>query len=158
MVGIEKKIDLLCKIANLFNEEEITWAVGASLLLYFEGITDNFNDIDIMVLEKDVVKAKSILLSLGKLCQPNLKSQYTTKHFYEFIIDEVDIDLMAGFGIVYDEKVYDCSLKEEQIIKHKEINDALIPLQSVELWREYYRLMKRDKKVEMIDSKLIVQK
>ena len=153
MVNTEKKLDVLCAIGKLFNRENITWAIGASLLLYFEGITDVFNDVDIMVHEKDVAKARDILCSLGKLCPPNLKSQYTTKHFFEFVVDEVDVDMMAGFGIIYDGKEYDCSLTKEQIVKYKVLNDVTIPLQSVSLWREYYRLMGREHKVKMIDDK-----
>lgn len=35
MIGVEDKIKLLKKIAHKFNEENITWALGASMLLYF---------------------------------------------------------------------------------------------------------------------------
>lgn len=154
MANIEKKLGVLCRIGHLFNREKITWAIGASLLLYFEGITDSFNDVDIMVHEKDVVKAKEILLSFGKMCPPNPNSQYTTKHFYEFVVDGVDVDVMAGFAIIYEEKEYNCSLQEQQIVKYKEINGVNIPLQSVSLWREYYRLMNRSSKVAMIDAVL----
>ena len=35
MIGVEDKIELLEKIAHKFNEENITWALGASMLLYF---------------------------------------------------------------------------------------------------------------------------
>ena len=60
---------------------------------------------------------------------------------------------MAGFTIVCDGKEYDCSLQEQQIERYKVINGVSIPLQSVSLWREYYRLMKRKNKVAMIDNK-----
>ena len=154
MTNIEKKLDVLCRIGHLFNSEKITWAIGASLLLYFEGIADTFNDVDIMVHEKNIVRAKEILLSLGNLCPPNPNSQYTTKHFYEFVVDGVDVDVMAGFAIIHEGKEYDCSLQEQQIVKYKEINGEKIPLQSVSLWREYYRLMNRSNKVAMIDAVL----
>lgn len=37
--GINEKIEVLRKIAHQFNEEEVIWALGASMLLYFKGIT-----------------------------------------------------------------------------------------------------------------------
>lgn len=123
-------------------------------MLFFEGITDGFHDIDIMVHENDVDKAKETLHSLGKLCPPNPNAQYTTKHFYEFIVDGVDVDVMVGFTIVYGGKEYDCSLQEQQIVKYQKMNGVHIPLQSVSLWREYYRLMQRENKVAMIDGKV----
>ena len=156
MVNSEKKLEVLGRIGELFNNKEITWAIGASLLLYFEGITDTFHDIDIMVHEDDVAKAKEILLSLGQLCPPNPNAQYTTKYFYEFVIDGVDVDVMAGFTIVCDGKEYDCSLQKQQIEKYIEMNGVRIPLQSISLWREYYRLMKRENKVAMIDNKYTI--
>ena len=65
MKEINDKLKVLAKIAKFFNEEKITWAVGASLLLFFKGKTDHFNDIDLMVDEKDIEKVKTIMLEIG---------------------------------------------------------------------------------------------
>ncbi|MBQ8638972.1 MAG: hypothetical protein IJ468_07375 [Lachnospiraceae bacterium] len=146
---------VLSKIADGLNKADITWSIGASLLLYLKGITDRFNDIDIMVTEKDVFRLKETLLSLGTMNPPNPNRQYRTRHFYEFVVDGIDIDVMAGFVIVDDDREYDCSLHENQIIEYQVVNDATIPLQLVALWREYYRLMHREKKVAMIDQAIL---
>ena len=45
MCEIQKKIELLQKIAHRFNEANIEWALGASMLLYFKGILSEFHDI-----------------------------------------------------------------------------------------------------------------
>ena len=154
MSSIQHKLDVLSKIGNLFNNENITWAVGASLLLYFEGITDSFNDIDILIDEKDIPKAKQLILSVGKLYQPAPNPQFTTKYFYECIVDDVEIDLMGGFAIVFDGKEHDCSLDKKQIARYTEVNGVTIPLQALSCWRDYYRLMKRDVKAALIDNHL----
>ena len=44
MPEIRKKIELLQKIAHQFNEANIEWALGASMLLYFKGIISEFHD------------------------------------------------------------------------------------------------------------------
>lgn len=62
MTIIQKKLNVLSMIAESLNKNNITWAIGASLLLYFKGIANEFNDIDIIIDEKDVEKVKKILL------------------------------------------------------------------------------------------------
>ena len=54
MNDLQKKMDVLQKIAAEFNKDNLLWAIGASLLLYFKGVAEVFHDIDIMVDEKDV--------------------------------------------------------------------------------------------------------
>lgn len=152
MKEINDKLEVLTKIAKLFNEEKITWAVGASLLLYFKGKTDHFNDIDLMVDEKDIEKVKAIMLEMGTLMPPHPKAKYKTRHFLEYVVDGIDIDVMAGFVIVKDGVDYDCSLMKKQIVEIIEINKQKIPLQSLELWKYYYSLMGRENKARMIDG------
>lgn len=53
---------------------------------------------------------------------------YRTKVFMEFTIDSVDIDVMAGFSIVSEGKVYDCSLDKEQIVERMTLGTEVIPL------------------------------
>ena len=40
----EEKLQVLVQLAALFNEHEIQWAVGGSLLLYFKGLVSDFHD------------------------------------------------------------------------------------------------------------------
>ncbi len=151
MNDIEKKLKVLSNIAHVLNEKNVVWAVGASMLLYFKGKTDFFHDIDLMVSEDDVEKLKEQLLPMGLLAPPKLDKQYKTRHFLEFTIDGIDVDVMAGFVIVKDGRDVDCSLFPEQIEEYIQLNGETIPLQSLSDWRRYYELMGRSSKVEMID-------
>ena len=49
-------------------------------------------------------------------------------------------------------KVYDCDLEQSQIAQYLEISGQKNPLHSVALWKEYYTLMGRDKKVALIEK------
>ena len=149
-----KKIELLKEIAQKFNESNITWALGASMLLYFKKITSTFHDIDLMITNEDVESVREILSQMGELQPPNPNSKYQTKTFMEFIINSIDVDVMAGFSILNDGKVYDCSLDKGQIVEWLTLGDTKIPLQSPSLWCEYYRLMGRKEKVDMIERAL----
>ncbi|MEG1448542.1 MAG: hypothetical protein RR048_02760 [Oscillospiraceae bacterium] len=149
---LENKLKVLSDIAHVLNKNGVVWAIGASLLLFFKGKTTVFHDIDIMVLETDVDKLKDLLLPMGTLAPPNPNSQYKTRHFLEFNINGVEVDVMAGFVIVKDGKEYDCALKPNQIVEYITVDNEKIPLQSLNDWRKYYELMGRTSKVEMIDN------
>jgi hypothetical protein len=76
-------------IAKLINQKNITWAIGGSVLLYLKGFVDDFNDIDIMVLEDDVDKLQEILVSHGELIDHTSNPNYQTRHFYKININGV---------------------------------------------------------------------
>jgi hypothetical protein len=151
MENIKNKLTVLSYIAKELNHKNVTWAIGASMLLYFKGIASEFHDIDIMVAEEDVEILKDVLSSFGNIQPPNPNVQYKTKYFLEFNVDGVDIDVMAGFIIISKGQEYYFPLKKEGINDYTEVNGIKIPLQSLEEWRNYYKLMGRDEKVKMIN-------
>jgi hypothetical protein len=59
---------------------------------------------------------------------------------------------MSCFIIVKDGIDYDYSLKKEDIKDFINIDNELIPLDSLTRWRKFYELMDRPNKVKMIDS------
>ena len=52
-------------IADEINKLEIKWAVGASVMLYFYGLEDNQNDLDILVHENDAKQLDKLLKNMG---------------------------------------------------------------------------------------------
>lgn len=150
----QEKVELLEKIAHRFNEAHVVWSLGASMLLYFKGITSEFHDIDLMIADADVDCVRAILSEMGDIQPPNPNPKYRTKTFMEFVIDSIDVDVMAGFSIINNGKLFDCSLKEEQIVEKMPLGNEFIPLQSPELWCSYYWLMGRTEKVKMIEHAL----
>lgn len=149
---MKRKLELLKQIASQFNREGITWALGASMLLYFKQIVSEFHDIDLLVANEDAVQAKYILDKLGHRQPPKPNEKYASKEFLEYDIDGIDVDLMVGFAIKKDNEVHDCSLSKSQITEYFELDGVRIPLQSVELWHKYYLLMDRADKVALIEK------
>ncbi len=152
MEDIQFKLTLLSQIAKELNNRGVTWAIGASMLLYFKGITRDFHDIDIMVSEEDFNIVKEVLLTFGKMQPPNPNDKYRTKCFGEFTVEGVEVDVMAGFIIIDRDKEFYFPLVREAIQDFTEINGIKIPLQSLEEWRTYYKMMGRTEKVKMIDD------
>ena len=150
MNQIKHKLEVLAFIAEKLNRENITWAVGGSLLLYLKGKAKDFHDIDIMVIEEDVQRLKHILLEFGRLQASPSDAKYRTRTFLEFIVDNTDIDILAGFVIVNNGKEYDCALKRDEICETATVNGEKIPLQSLERWKYYYTLMGREDRLNMI--------
>ena len=156
MEKIQEKIELLEKIAHRLNEAQAVWALGGSMMLYFNGIVSDFHDIDLMVSEHDGETARAILSEMGEMCPPkaNPNSIYRTKLFMEFTVEGIDVDVMAGFSIERDGKLFDCSLYPEQIVENMNLGTERIPMQSPQLWCKYYRLMGREEKAAMVDNAL----
>lgn len=67
MAEMQKKIELLQKIAHRFNEANVEWALGASMLLYFKGIVSEVHDIDLMVSIRDAELVREILSEMWDL-------------------------------------------------------------------------------------------
>ncbi len=149
---MEHKKVILAKIAQLFNEKSITWGLGASMMLYFRKVVTTFHDIDIMVDTKDIQSALALLSPLGTHVKRVPNAQYQTEYFYEFVIEGVDIDVMAGFKIVKDAQVHDCPFTKENIDGHILLHHQCVYLQSLSDWKRYYALMGRQEKVQLIDT------
>ena len=45
---MEEKMQVLAKIARVLNQKKVVWSVGGSMLLYFKGITETVQDIDLL--------------------------------------------------------------------------------------------------------------
>ena len=150
---IQHKLEILSQIAKKLNEGHVTWAVGGSLLLYFKGIVDEFHDIDLMVHADDAEEAKSLLMEMGELQKPAYENPYKADHFYVFLVEDVEVDLMGGFTILKADGEHRCFLRKEDICEKVLVDGEQIPLHSLTEWRRYYELMGRDTKVDMIDEK-----
>lgn len=66
MEKTQEKIQLLLRIVHRLNEAGVEWALGASMLLYFKGITSDFHDIDLMVTDCDAECVRTILSEMGE--------------------------------------------------------------------------------------------
>ena len=119
------------EIAKRFNEEHLVWAVGGSLMLYLNGIVSDFEDIDVFVSVEHAPIAQSILESLGSKQLTTYSDQFQTVVYETYRINSVSVDLMAGFKIVHEKTIHDCSLTKKSLIDFTYFNQHILPLWNV---------------------------
>ena len=83
MKSIKEKLEVLTAVAKEFDESDITWAIGASSMLYLRNIVGKFNDLDLMIKKEDALKVKEILLKMGTL-KESVSGSYAQNTFMSF--------------------------------------------------------------------------
>ena len=146
----------LSYIAEKLNDNGVIWAVGASIVLHQYGLIDKPNDIDILIDLNDIEKADEILRSIGEKKEWEKTDAYSTKYFYEYVVNSVDVDVMSGLTINYDKVLFKYIFDQISITEFKKTNEIDIPLTSLEDWYVLYQLIPgRNIKVKMIENYLL---
>lgn len=143
----------LSMIGKVLNEDNIQWALGASLLLNRYGLENEPQDIDLFVELKSSQKVNDLLATLGKRIDVAKSSLYATKTFYRYDVKGVGIDVMGGFQIRHPRGVYRYHFDEYSIVEKQWIHGVEIPLTALEDWYILYQLLpNREAKVERIED------
>ena len=130
----------LVRVARRLNDENITWALGASMLLYYKGLVPKANDIDIVIALEHVELADKVLHKLGRKQASNQHKDYATRYFAEFVIDNVELDGMAGFRIVTGDNVVEY-VPDPGTFETLTLEGTSINLCPLEDWYALYLLM-----------------
>ena len=144
---MDSRIPLILKIANHLNDRGVKYAIGGSVLLYLKGIDFSFNDLDLMIPEEDIAKAREALKELGEY-KPSEHAS-SAKIFEEFTVVGLDIDVISGLVITAYGKTYDCSYKEERV-EYLEVEGVKVALDSLDNWYDIYSLQGRPEKARYI--------
>lgn len=148
--------DTLSYIATELNAQGVLWGIGASIVLYHYGLVDSPNDIDILVDIKDIQKADTILDNLGVKKTSEKTEAYSTRYFYEYVVNTIDVDVMAGFMVNHSNGEYRYSFDHKSITNIIKINGVEVPLTSLEDWYVIYQLIPgRENKVKLIENYLL---
>ena len=152
----DPRLNTIKKIANALNEKKIRWAIGGSTLLYLKGIVFEFNDLDLVVLDEDALKAREVLMALGAEYHQNKKAS-STKVFDEFTFEGLDIDMVSGLTLTSFGKEYDCSFKNKDV-EEMMLDGVKLRLDSLESWYEIYQLQDRIEKARYIKDFMLYHK
>ncbi|MBP2028660.1 hypothetical protein J2Z35_002490 [Acetoanaerobium pronyense] len=143
--------NVLLKLGKELNKNDIKWGIGGSLLLKKHLLIDSANDIDIIVSAKDINKAVDILDKLAIRMPVPIKKEYSTKHFFQYKLDGVSIDVMSQFTINHECGSFEFIFDEKSTPDSVKIGDIELPYTSLEDWLIAYMLMVgRENKVKLI--------
>lgn len=146
----------LAFIGAKLNQEKVTWAVGASILLNYHGLIDAPHDIDLLVSLEDIEKVDVLLSRLGEKLRREKTDNYSTEYFYEYEINGVDIDVMSGLKINFEGGTFSYAFDSSSVAEVIKISDVDIPLMSLEDWFVIYQLIpNREVKVNLIETYFI---
>jgi hypothetical protein len=148
----EQKLDVLKKVCLVLEKNKIEYCIGASLLLYFNGLVSDFHDLDFEIKEEDADKIISLLSPLGTFEERTPNPNYKTHRFLEFNIAGVELDFIGGFIIVREGKDYPCFFTNHSIGSVTYLDKVPIYLGRLEDWEVFYLLMGRKEKYEIIKN------
>lgn len=152
--GLDNHMKVLIKLAKLLNDYDLKWSLGASLMLKLRGFNVTVKDIDIIVNTDEIEKLERVLNTFG-FKKEIRSSKYLTDHFYELVIDEIEVDIMVGFKVKTNTGIY--TFNDDDKIEELKMNDVFIYLSSLEEWVKAYRAMNRADKVSMIEERLRIK-
>jgi hypothetical protein len=128
-------------LSDRMNGMNATWGVGGSLLLYFYGLVQEPNDIDLLVAEPDMEKLHRVFQELGEY-QPFVpKSPFCTKKYCNYTILGANVDVMAGYSIEHDSGIYLLDFDSPSVTRTVRLGDSNVPLSALEDWYVLYQLI-----------------
>jgi hypothetical protein len=146
---MKEKIDVLKNLIKDMDLYKITYSIGGSCMLFLRGIVREFNDIDLRVKEDDLSKLMDALNSHHtEKAIPNQK--FKTHHFFEYLIDGVEIDIMVNLTICHEGIEYQFPLKQTDSLDRISLDGIDLVLDNLDEWLLYYELMERQDKVRII--------
>ena len=150
--------NVFIQVVKTFKEKQVDWALLCSMNLFLTGITDEFNDIDILVSQECFDKASNILEEFGaNLIAKGGNGYCESDNYCHYRIGNVDIDLIAGFRILtYGTSYYYSYQKDEVNFLYLDVGEGLeIPKVSLEALYILYAMMVGWQPIRLLKMNLI---
>lgn len=139
--AVRKKV--LENVCRAFEGTDITWAIAMSCSIFFRGITDDFNDFDILIDINDVEKFEQIFKRIGGIVNDNTiqKASFSSPYYKEATLNGLHFDLIGDMTVNTFGKNYKYVLQRKDV-EYRTIDGGLtIPLAPVEANYLLYAMM-----------------
>lgn len=147
------KKDALLRIAEVLNSNAVDWGLGGSSMLWFHGLIDCPNDIDLLVAEHDALRTHELLSPLGMYEELQPKEPFCTKYFTHYTIFGAEVDVIGLLGIRHAEGVYRLDWRRDADTRVEQLEGVSVPLTPLEDWFVLYLLMPgRGGKADLIEA------
>lgn len=146
----------LSYIGNKFNDLNIVWGAGGSVLLSHFGLLNNLNDISIFVNVNDIRKIDEMFKDMSNEIANKESKLYSPKYFHKSIIEGSEVNIIAGLKINHSNGTFKYIFHSDSISELTDINKIDIPLMSLEDWYVLYQLNPNTKeKAALIEKYLL---
>lgn len=150
----QTKLNVLIKLAHLFEMNKVTWQLGGSAMLFLRGYIEDFHDLDMMIPMSDAMKVDHLMSSIAHSMKEITHETDQSAFFRSYEIDGVHVDVMANLSFISEGVVYHFPLEEKKSCDYTFLKNQKIYISDVSKWLTYYRLMKRYDRVKLIEDKL----
>jgi len=150
--------DALFEVISNFNQTGIRYALGGSALLYYHGITDTVHDLDFIIHPSDIEKANVCMKKVGIAIAASKKFQYGTRHYKKYLVDGVEVDLMADLIIFHGVYSFEHHFDSSDLIQTFTVRGESVKLGNLEDWYLIYLFIgSREDKVKALEKHFIEQ-
>ncbi|MGM7703367.1 nucleotidyltransferase domain-containing protein [Pseudalkalibacillus sp. Hm43] len=132
---------VLSYITKVLCESNVRWAAGGSNVLAQYGLIKSPRDIDLLIDINDVEKASHLIEESASPIEAESYTPFRTEIFRRYLMDETEIDFMAGFAIEHEKGIYRFHLNNESLTKQVVVDGYSLPLSSLEDWFILYQLI-----------------
>ena len=151
----EIKLAVLSRVGKALKAADILFGVGGSAMLYRNGLSGDFNDIDLVVALEDAQRADDVLSRLGARGAERDSGVFETSVFLSYEVEGVGVDMMAGLAMRHDAGVYRYAFGADSICDTWPVYGEMLPFCALEDWCVLYRLMPgKEEKAERIKAHL----
>ena len=140
-LGRDEKLAALVKACRALEKAEVTYALGASFMLWTLGAVEDFHDFDVVAISSDAKKADKALSECGLRHERESSADFASGFFCEYAIDGGDFDLMADFTTLRSGSRYLYPFSKEKIGSFYSAGDLMVPVCRPEEWYVIYQMM-----------------
>lgn len=147
---MQELLATLHRVSRALETAGIPYGIGASLLLYLEGIPVRPRDIDLFFAAAEGPRVFSALAPLGTIAEPPRRAPYASRMFARLETGGVPVDLIGDFGVWAGGRA--CRIPGGPAPVHRWVQreGAALPLMWLEDWLVLYALMGRPERTGQI--------
>lgn len=152
-----RKLGILSKTARALREAGVRWALGASAMLYFNGLVETYHDFDLLIAKGDMPATQAVFTALGAKALPPapVGGDYATAEFRQYTLGGMGFDLLCGFAVRRDHKAYPYPFDETRVAGYAQALTERVPLAPLADWWVLYQLMRgREEKAALLERYL----
>lgn len=137
-------------LAKVFNERNLTWAIGGSFLLKRYGINDGFDQLDIMVSEDSIKEMNIVMNDIAEKLDFVNNESYQTDHFSSYQIQNQTINIICNLKCNFKES-FAYNFDKEDISTHYISNNVKIYFSDLLDWYVIYQEIDNTSTIKLIE-------